>query len=68
LTFYGIPGIFFLSLGILFTIMTLSSFAATRTILTNQALLAIGAILIGLVLVMTAIILFSIISVVRERR
>ena len=68
MTFYGIPGIFFFSLGILFTIMTLTNFAETRMILTNQALLAIGAILIGLVLVMTAIILFSIISVVRERR
>jgi len=68
LMFYGIPGILFLLSGILFTIMTLSSFAETRMIVTNQALLAIGTILVGLILIMTAIILFSIISVVRERR
>lgn len=65
--FYGIPGIVFLSIGILFTILTLTSFAETRTILTNQALLAIGTIIVGLVLVMTSIILFTIISVVREK-
>lgn len=66
--FYGIPGFFFLTLGFSFSILALRSFADTRTIITNQALIAIGATVVGLVLVMTAIILFSIISVVRERR
>lgn len=66
--FYGIPGFFFLGLGILFTILTLGSFVSSRTIIPNQALLAIGSYVIGLILVMTAIILFSIIAVVRERR
>jgi glycosyltransferase involved in cell wall biosynthesis len=66
--FYGIPGFFFLALGLTFSILALGSFAATRTIVTNQALIAIGSTVVGLVLVMTAIILFSIIAVVRERR
>ena len=65
--FYGIPGIVFLSIGIFFTILTLTNFSETRTILTNQALLAIGTTIVGLVFVMTSIILFSIISVVREK-
>jgi len=67
LAFYGIPGLFFIGLGIFFTIITLTSFSETRDIITNQALLAIGSFLIGLVLLVTGIILFSIISVVRER-
>lgn len=66
--FYGIPGFLFLTLGLSFSILALRSFADTKTIVTNQALIAIGATVVGLVLVMTAIILFSIISVVRERR
>jgi len=67
LGFYGIPGLFFIGLGIFFTIITLTSFSETRNILTNQALLAIGSFLVGLVLLVTGIILFSIISVIRER-
>lgn len=66
--FYGIPGFVFLAIGLGLSVLTLNSFAETRTILTNQALLAIGAIIIGLILLVTGIILFSIISVVREKR
>lgn len=67
LSFYGITGIFFICLGIFFTIWTLSSFSENRTIITNQALLAIGSFIIGIVLLVTSVILFSIISVVREK-
>ncbi len=67
LGFYGIPGLSFIGLGIFFTIITLTSFSETRDIITNQALLAIGSFLFGLVLLVTGIILFSIISVIRER-
>jgi len=66
--FYGLPGFFFFALGLVFSLLALSSFASTRTIVTNQALIAIGSTVVGLVLIMTAVILFSIISVVRERR
>ena len=55
--FYGIPGLLFFGLGLVFTVLTLSTFSETRTIVTNQALLAIGSILVGLVLIMTSIIL-----------
>lgn len=66
--FYGIPGLFFFGLGLFFALLTIGSFAETRTIITNQALLAIGTIVIGLVLIMTSIILTSVISVIRERK
>ena len=68
LMFYGFPGLGFLALGLFFTVLTLTNFAESRTILTNQALLAVGSIIVGLVLIVTAIILFTIISVVREDR
>ena len=66
--FYGIPGFVFLIIGLGFSISALDNFAQTRVILTNQTLLALGSIIIGLVLLVTGIILFSIISVVREKR
>jgi glycosyltransferase involved in cell wall biosynthesis len=66
--FYGVPGLFFFALGLVFTVLTLSTFSETRTIVTNQALLAIGSIVVGLVLIMTSVILTSVISVIRERR
>jgi len=66
--FYGLPGLLFFGLGLLFTVLTLSTFSETRTIVTNQALLAIGSIVIGLVLIMTSVILTSVISVIRERK
>ena len=66
--FYGFPGLGFLALGLFFTVLTLTNFAVSRTILTNQALLAVGNIIIGLVLIVTGVILFTIISVVREDR
>ena len=66
--FYGFPGLVFFGLGLIFTVLTLSTFSETRTIVTNQALLAIGSILVGLVLIMTSVILTSVISVIRERK
>ena len=68
MSFYGIPGLLFFALGLIFTVLTLSTFSETRTIVTNQALLAIGSIVVGLVLIMTSVILTSVISVIRERK
>ena len=67
LKFYGIPGIVFLAIGLFFTIWTLQIFAVSRQIMTNIALLGIGAILIGTMMTMTSILLYSLVNVVRER-
>ncbi len=67
LLFYGVPGIILIGLGIFFAILTLSSFSENRTIITNQALLSIGSFIIGVVFLVTSIILFSIISVIKEK-
>lgn len=68
LLFYGIPGLFFLVVGLIFTVWTIANFTETRTIVTNLAIIAVGSIVLGVLLLLTGIMLFSIISVVRERR
>ena len=67
LKFYGISGVFFLGLGLSFIFWTLKLFSETGKIITNISLIGIGAIVIGIVLLVTAIILFSIITVIREK-
>ena len=67
LTFYGIPGIIFLAIGLFFVLWTLQSFAETRQIITNISLIGIGSVILGTMLSTTAIMLYSLISVVRER-
>jgi len=67
LKFYGIPGIIFLGVGLFFTIWTIQIFTATRQIVTNVALIGVGSILIGTILTMTSIMLYSLVNVVRER-
>jgi len=67
LKFYGMPGIIFLGLGLFFTIWTIQTFTETRQIWTNLALAGVGSIIIGTMLTMTSIMLYSLVNVVRER-
>jgi len=67
LKFYGIPGLFFLGIGLLFTVMTLQLFSETRQIFTNVTLIAIGTIIFGTMLLMTSILLYSIVNLIREK-
>jgi len=66
LKFYGVPGLVFLSLGLFFILWTLQIFGESRQIITNISLIGIGTTLLGTILVVTAILLFSLVSVVRE--
>ena len=68
LTFYGIPGLILLSIGIFFTIWTLDIFSDSGKIITNIILIGMGGIILGILCTMTAVILYSIVSVIRERR
>ncbi len=68
LTFYGIPGIIFLCIGIFFSAWTLQIFNEQRELITNIVLIGGGGIILGTILMITAIILYSIVSVVREKR
>lgn len=68
LKFYGIPGIVFLGIGLFFIIWTIQAFTETRQIITNVSLIGIGTIILGTMLTMTSIMLYSLVNVVRERR
>ncbi len=68
LLFYGLPGFLALCVATVFWVMTLRTFSLTRTISTNVALVALSATIVGLMLMTTAIILWVIVSVVREDR
>ena len=67
LKFYGIPGIIFLTVGLFFTVWTLQEFTNSRKIITNIALIAAGSSIVGIIFMMTATILYSVVSVIRER-
>lgn len=68
LIFYGVPGFSALVVAAVFWIWTFRVFAATRAIITNVALVAIGATIVGLMLLTTAVILWVLIGVLREAR
>jgi glycosyltransferase involved in cell wall biosynthesis len=67
LKFYGIPSVIFLIIGSVFTYFTVSFYAEIGRLNPNLTLLAMGTILIGIVLLISAILLFSLVSVVREK-
>ena len=68
LVFYGIPGTIFLCIGLFFSIWAIQIFAEQRDLITNIALIGGIGIILGTILIITATILHSIISVVRENR
>jgi len=67
LKFYGIPALIFIAVGLSFTFLSLQYYTEVGRINTNLALIAAGTILIGIVLIIAAILLYSLVSVVRER-
>lgn len=68
LKFYGIPGVVFLALGLFFIVWTVQEFTEGGRIITNISLIATGSTIFGMILTMTSILLYSLVSVVRERR
>ena len=67
LKFYGIPAIIFLIIGGGFTYSAIEFYSEVGRLSTNLTLIAAGTVLIGIVLIITAVLLFSLVSVVRER-
>ena len=67
LKFYGLPGGILLIIGLFFIVWTIQEFTLSRQIITNLALIGTGSTLLGSMLLITSIILFSIINVVREK-
>lgn len=67
LKFYGIPGLSFLAIGLFFIVWALQAFTETRQVITNISLIGIGATIFGTVLIMSAIMLYSIVNLIREQ-
>jgi glycosyltransferase involved in cell wall biosynthesis len=66
LVFYGIPSFIFFIIGLTFTFFAVQYYAEIGRLNTNLTLIAGGTLLIGMVLVVTTILLYSLVSVVRE--
>lgn len=67
LKFFGIPGIFFLIFGLGFIIWTLQLYAESKQITTNVALLGLSSTIFGVLLLMTSILLYSVVVLLKER-
>jgi glycosyltransferase involved in cell wall biosynthesis len=67
LKFWGIPGIVLLGFGFFFMFFSFQNLGYDRDIFTNYALVGIGGLVLGSIMMMTAAILYTIVSVVREK-
>ena len=66
LRFYGIPSAIFFAIGLTFTFSSIQYYAEIGRLNTNLTLVAAGTLLIAIILIVTAILLYSLVSVVRE--
>ena len=66
LKFYGIPSLIFFAIGLSFTFLSVQYYTEIGRLNTNLTLVAAGTILIGVILIITTILLYSLVSVVRE--
>ena len=66
LKFYGIPSLIFFAIGLTFTFLSVQYYTEIGRLNTNLTLIGAGTILIGVILVITTILLYSLVSVVRE--
>ena len=67
LKFYGIPSLIFLIIGSAFTYSAIQYYVEIGRLSTNLTVIGAVTVLTGLVLLITAILLFSLVSVVREK-
>ena len=68
LKFYGIPSIIFLAIGVIFTYFAVQFYVEIGRLNTNLTLIGSVTVLIGVVLLITSILLYTLVSVVREKR
>jgi glycosyltransferase involved in cell wall biosynthesis len=67
LKFYGLAGLSFLAIGLFFSVWTLHLFTETREIVTNISLIAVGTTVLGTILLMAGIMLYSMVNLIREK-
>jgi len=66
LRFYGIPSFILFTIGLIFTFFATQYYAEVGRLNTNLTLIAVGTLVIAVILIVTAILLYSLVSVVRE--
>ena len=68
LKFYGIPSMIFFIIGVSFTYLSAQYYTEIGRLNTNLTIVAAGTILLAVVLLITSILLYSLVSVVREKK
>ena len=67
LTFYGVPGLIFMMFGGVFWLVAFQSFTVTRALSPSVIIIAMSLTIFGLMLTTTAVILWVLVSLVREK-
>jgi glycosyltransferase involved in cell wall biosynthesis len=67
LLYYGVTGLCFIVLGLIFGGWTIQIFSEERVLAPGIALIGIGGVILGTILLITATILYSIVNVIREK-
>jgi len=67
LKFYGIPSMILFIIGVSFTYLSAEYYAEIGRLNTNLTIIAAGTVLIAVVLLITSVLLYSLVSVVREK-
>lgn len=67
LLYFGVTGLSFLIIGLVFGIWSIQIYSVERVLMTNIALIGIGGVILGVLLMITATILFSINTILKER-
>ncbi len=68
LKFYGIPSLILIGIGVIFTYFSVDYYAEVGRLNTNLTLISAGTLLLGSILFISAILLYSIITVIRENK
>ena len=67
LLYYGITGLVFLILGLIFGAWTLQIYSEEGKIMTSIGLISVGGVILGTILLISATILFSIVSLIGKK-
>lgn len=68
LKFYGIPGIIFFTIGLIFLVYTIQIFTEIRQILLSSAIIGVSTITLGIILLMASILLYSMVNLIRNKK
>ena len=68
LKFYGIPSLILIGLGVIFTYFSVDYYTEVGRLNTNLTIISAGTLLLGSILFISAILLYSIITVIRENK